>query len=306
MIHLPSSTAAGVRRFLLPIAAVALVAACGSGAASPSASSGPSPADPTPVIPTPSSAATSTYWLRMTSRQAIPPVYLFSFTPTAVIDGNGRYIVPGAVAAISPGPLVMPLFARQVSDAGRATIMGWAKELGLLTGATDFTGGGGLAGGKTGRIELTVDGILVKFTGFPDLSSPNPEPGSPQAFGEFWRRVANLQETLSGELGAEAPFIPAGYALLVGPAPVPEGGMTAQIADWPLDVPLATFGGPVANGTYRCGVVESADAITLGAAFAKANQLTQWTQDPETSATFGLTVRPVIAGENACAEVFGQ
>lgn len=308
MHRLPSPVSV-TRRILLPIVAVALVAACGAGAASssPSSSSKPAPVDPTPVVPAPSSVVEGgTSWLRMRTFQAIPPVNLFALTPTAVIDGSGMYIVPGAVDAIFPGPLVGPLFARQVSDAGRDTILGWAKELGLLTGQTDFTGGGGLPGGMTGQITLTLDGVPVTLSGLPDLTAPDPEPGSPQAFGELWRRIVSLPETLPGELGAEAPYVPQGYALLVGPAPVSEGGMTAQIADWPLEESLATFGGPVANGTYRCGIVEGEDAITLGAAFAKANQLTQWTQDPETSATFGLTVRPIIAGENPCLEVFGR
>ncbi len=312
MHRLPSPVSA-TRRILLPIVAVALVAACGGGVAtpapssSPSSSSKPAPVDPTPVIPAPSSAVEQgTYWLRMRTSQAIPPVNLFSFTPTVVIDGSGMYVVPGAVPAIFPGPLVGPLFARQVSDAGRGTILGWAKELGLLTGQTDFTGGGGLPGGMTGRIELTVDGALVRLSGLPDLAASDPEPGSPQAFGELWRRIASLPETLPGEVGAEGPYVPQGYALLVGPAPAPQGGLSGEIADWPLEESLATFGGPVMDGSYRCGIVEGEDATTLGAAVAKANQLTQWTQDPETSATFGLTVRPIIAGENACLELFGR
>ena len=297
-----------IRRLVLPIVAVALVAACGGGAASPSSSPLPAtnpPVDPTPVIPTPSPIADGgTYWLRMTTFQAIPPVNLFAFTPTVVIDGSGRLIVPGAVPAIFPGPLVGPLFARQVSDEGRETILGWAKELGLLSGETDFTGGNTIPGGVTGQIELTVDGRLIALSGLPELVAPDPEPGSPAAFGELWRRIASLPETLPGELGAEAPYTPTAYALLVGPAPDPQG-MPVEIADWPLDEPLATFGGPVQDGTYRCGLVEGEDAAALGAAFANATQITAWTQDPTTSATFGLTVRPIIAGENPCAEVFG-
>jgi hypothetical protein len=240
----------------------------------------------------------------MTTFQAIPPENLFAVAPSVVIDGSGQLIVPGVVPAIFPGPLVGPLFARQVSDAGREAILGWARELGLLSGNTDFTGGGGLPGGLTGQIELTVDGALVALRGLPDVVAPRPEPGSPQAFGELWRRISSLSETLAGELGAEAPYTPTSYALLVGPAPDPQG-MPAQIADWPLDVAIGTFGGPVANGTYRCGLVDGEDAAALGASFAKATQITQWTQDPTTSATFGLTVRPIIAGENPCAEVFG-
>jgi hypothetical protein len=81
--------------------------------------------------------------------------------------------------------------------------------------------------------------------------------------------------------------------------------MTATVMDWPLDTPLATFGGPVANNSARCGLVEGEDAATLTPALAQANQLTMWTQDPEFSVAYGLTVRPIVAGENPCAEIFG-
>jgi hypothetical protein len=301
----PSSLDSAVRRLVVPVVAVALVAACGGGGAPSPTPPTAKPVNPTPVVPSPSPIGGGTYWLRLTTWQAIPPVNLFAMGPTAVMDGDGRYLVQGAVPAIFPGPLVMPLFARQVSDKGRETIMGWAKDLGLLAGPTDFTGGGGLPGGVTGHIELTVDGSLVTLTGLPDISAPNPAPGSLQAFGELWRRISSLPETLPGELGPESPYAPAAYAILVGPAPEPQAGLSGTIADWPLDTPLGTFGEPAANGTYRCGLVAGEDAATLTPALAQANQLTQWVQGPETSATFGLTVRPIVAGENPCAEVFG-
>ncbi len=239
--------------------------------------------NPTPVIPVPSPAEGGTYWLRMTTFQAIPPVNLFAVPPTATITGDGLYLVQGAVPAIFPGPLVMPLFASQVSDAGRAQILAWADELGLLSGKTDFTGDGSLPGGITGQIELTVDGRLVALRGLPDAASPDPKPGSPEAFGELWRRIASLPQTLPGELGPEQPYTPTAYAILVGEPPAPQDGLPANIMDWPLDTPLATFGGPVANNSARCGLVEGEDAATLTPALAQANQLTKWIQDPEMS-----------------------
>jgi hypothetical protein len=302
-MHLSSAISAA-RRLLLPFVAVTLVAACGGGAASPSPAP-PSPVNPTPVIPMPSPAEGGTYWLRMTTFQAIPPVNLFAVPPTATITRDGLYLVQGAVPAIYPGPLVMPLFGRQVSDAGRAQILAWADELGLLSGKTDFMGDGSLPGGITGKIELTVDGRLVALTGLPDAASSDPKPGSPEAFGELWRRIASLPQTLPGELGPEQPYTPTAYAILVGQPPVPQDGMTATVMDWPLDTPLATFGGPVANNSARCGLVEGEDAATLTPALAQANQLTMWTQDPEFSVAYGLTVRPIVAGENPCAEIFG-
>ena len=53
--------------------------------------------------------------------------------------------------AIYPGPLVIPLFARQVTDEGRAQIIQWARDLGLLGGQTDFTGGDASPAGSPGR-----------------------------------------------------------------------------------------------------------------------------------------------------------
>ena len=302
-MHRPSVTPT-VRRLVLPFVIVALVAACGGGAASPSPAP-PSPVNPTPVIPLPSPADEGTYWLRMTTFQAIPPVNLFAVPPTAIITGDGQYLVQGAVPAIFPGPLVMPLFGSQVSDAGRAQILAWADELGLLSGKTDFTGDGSLPGGITGKIELTVDGRLVALTGLPDAASADPRPGSPEAFGELWRRISSLPQTLPGELGPEVPYTPTAYAILVGPPPAPQDGMTSGVMDWPLETPLATFGDPVQDGTYRCGLVAGDDAATLTPALAQANQLTMWTQDPEFSVAYGLTVRPIVAGENPCAEIFG-
>ena len=99
--------------------------------------------------------------------------------------------------------------------------------------------------------------------------------------------------------------IVAAFALLVGPAPVPDPTVGASIADWPLAVPLATFGAPVTKDSHRCGIVSGADAEVLRPALEKANEQTGWVQDPETSGTFGITVRPIIAGEDPCAETFG-
>jgi hypothetical protein len=291
----------------LPLLA-ALVAACGAAGflSSPSASTPPPP--PTPVVSSPSSAAPAGlgYWLRMTTSQAIPPIGAFTVGPTSLMTADGRYLVPGAIPMIYPGPLVGPIFARQVTDAGRAQIVTWAKDLGLLDGKTDFTGNAALPGGTKGTIELTVDGSLVKLTGVPDLPpSGGPAPGSPEAFAELWRRVASLPDTLPGELGPEQPYEPEGYGLLVGPPPAPPQGMRGNLQGWPLAVPLATFGKPVADGSVRCGTVFGDDAAALGQSFEHANQLSQWVQDPETSATFGLTVRPIVPGEDPCAEVFG-
>ena len=283
-------------RLVLVAAATLLVAACGAGR-------GPSP-EPTPDP--------STAWLRAQQHQALPHANVFAVGPTAVITGDGTYVTAGAIPEIYPGPLLPPLIGRPISDAGREAILAEADRLGLLGRKTDFKGVAAMPGGVTGELTLTVDGSPRTLTGEPDsqimcLIPPcDPIPRTPEAFGDMWRKLADPAPWLGAELGPETPFVADAYALLVGPAPDPDPALGAQIQEWPLDEPIATFGGPVANGTLRCGTVAGDDAATLRPALEAANQLTQWVEDETTSATFGMTVRPIVAGEDPCAEVFGS
>lgn len=261
--------------------------------------------------PSPAPEASSDAWLRAQTRQALPPVNVFAVGPTAVITGDGTYVTAGPMVEIYPGPLLPALVGRSLSDAGRDTILAEAERLGLLGKKTDFLGVAAMPGGITGTIELDVDGVPRILTGEPDsqmlciLPECDPIPGTPEAFGDFWRKLADPASWLAEELGPEAPFAADAYAVLVGPPPDPDASLGAQLQEWPLQEPIATFGGPVANGTYRCGIVAGDDADTLRPALEAANQLTQWVEDETTSATFGLTVRPIVAGENPCAETFG-
>lgn len=285
------------------VAMAAIVAACTGGAVSaPSSTTGPA---------SPGPAAADTYWLRMTTTQAIPPVNLFAVQPIVRITGGGIVVMAGPVPEIYPGPLVPSLLGRSITPAGQSAIVDRARALGLLTGQADFSGRNSMPGSVNGRIELTVDAQRVIINGDPlahieCVTTPcEPEPGTPAAFGELWRMLIDLPAWLSAELGPEMMYRPPAYSLLVGPAPGPEQGLTQAPMDWPLDQAIGTFGGPVANGTARCGTIDGGAADTLRPALEAANQLTQWVQDPETSATFGLVVRPLVPGEDACRDIFG-
>ncbi len=276
-----------------------LLAACSSGGA-PGASTTPSP-DP----------AADTYWLRMTTTQAIAPVDLFGRLPDLVITGDGIAVTPGPMIEIYPGPLLPRLIGRRLTEAGRARIIQAARDAGLLDGRSDFTGDAPIAGSETGRLELTVDGRRVSITGDPSahiecITTPCvPAPGTPAAFGDLWRQLTDLGSWLHAELGPEIAFVPPAYALLVRPASTAMPDLPQTPAVWPLETQLATFGRSVANGTARCGTVDGPDARTLRQALEAANTLTPWIQDPGSVEQFAITVRPLAAGEDACAEVFG-
>ena len=297
-----------LRLVVLGTIALSLLAACGSTAPASPSSAVASPAGPS-LAPQPSPQA-DTYWLRATSSQAIPPVDQFPIPPVVTITGDGTYITVGPQDAMYPGPALPNLLGRPITDAGRAKVLAEAQRLGLLTGQTDFTADGGVPGGVTGRIELTVDGQRVTLTGSPEahiecVTTPcEAPPGTPAAFGAFW---SSLQDPawLGDGIGPEAPYVADRYALLIGPPPAPEASVPAQILDWPLDEPVGTFGTAVANGTRRCGTVTGDDAAALQPLLAQATQATQWVQDPTTSATFGIVARPFVPGEDPCAEWFG-
>ncbi len=280
---------------LLTVLAIALaVGACAGSAATPSSQA---------------SADSSDAWLRAMTFQALPPATRFAVGPTAVITSDGSYVTEGPADATPSGPLLPNLIGRPISDAGRQVILAEAGRLGLLGGKADFRSVAVMPGGVIGRLQLTVDGSPITLIGEPDsrllcLAACDPFPGSPEAFGELWRMLADPTGWLAADLGAGAPFVADSYALLTGPAPAgPASGASVQV--WPLATQLATFGEPVSNSSLRCGIVAGKDAETLRPALQAATQATRWVQDPGSSATFGLIVRPIVAGEDPCREVFG-
>ena len=296
------------RRLLVAALAAAVVAGCGMGGA-PSSPSSPSSVAPS-LAPQPSPAA-DTYWLRATTQQAIPPINRFGIPPVAVVTGDGTYVVVGPTDAMYPGPALPNLLGRPIGDAGRARILAEAQRLGLLSGQTDFRGDGGVPGGISGQVELTVGGSRVTLIGDPEASiqcvtTPcDPPPGTPAAFAEFWSKLQDPGAWLGDAVGPEAPFVADAYALLVGPPPAPEASVPTPVIDWPLDAPLGTFGRPVANDTRRCGDAIGDDATTMRPSLEQATQASPWSQDPTTSATVGVVARPFVPGEDPCAETFG-
>ena len=162
-----------------------------------SSCSSPRAAARRPPLPPSRLPDASDAWLRAQTIQAIPPVNLFAVGPTAVITGDGTYVTAGAVPEIYPGPLLPALVGRPISDAGRDAIIAEARRLGLLGRKTDFASVTAMPGGVTGEIVLTVDGAPVTLTGEPDaqiiciMAPCDPVPGTPEAFGELWRRIAD-------------------------------------------------------------------------------------------------------------------
>jgi hypothetical protein len=166
-------------------------------------------------------------------------------------------------------------------------------------------------GKALGRIELFVDGTRHDLIGDPtrlvrcDGARCIPTPGTPEAFAAFWQRLVDPSPWLGEELGREVDYVAEAYAVLVGPPPA-EPQPQPQVLVWPLDESLATFGRPIgADPLPRCGIVRGAGADSVRPVLLAATRAAQWVDDASTSTTFGLEVRPLLPGEDACAEFFG-
>jgi len=285
-----------VRQHGIVVAVALLAAGCSSGSGSPAPSGGAAP-----------------YALRATPHQAIPPESQFTWLPYALITADGVVVTQGAVPAIFPGPLVPPLFGAPITEAGFNQVVERARTLGLLDGDGDFSPPDPVVGGLSGLIELRVDGSMREITGDPNtgiqcITTPcDPAPGSPEAFGTFWRELGDLRSLVGEELGADAPYRPEGYALLIGVTPPDDGGLDPKVLPWPLETPLAETGVPIGDADQpRCATVEGDDATTLAASLAGANQLSLWADagaDPADAVS--IAVRPLLPGDDPYMELFG-
>ncbi|MET0716504.1 MAG: hypothetical protein ABWY57_16500 [Mycetocola sp.] len=283
-----------VGRLGIVVVVAVLVAGCSSGSGSPSPAGGTAP-----------------YALRATTHQAIPPESQFTWMPYAFITDDGVVVTQGAVPAIFPGPLMPPLFGAPITEAGFGQVLERARALGLLDGDGDFSPPDPMPGALSGLIELKVDGTMREITGDPNsgiqcITTPcDPEPGTPEAFGTFWRELGDLRSMVGDQVGAEMAYHPEGYALLIGVTPPDDAGIEPHVVEWVLDTPLAEIGEPVGPDPLpTCGTVRGDDATTLEAAFSRSNQLTMWL-DNSVSEPVSIAVRPLLPGDDPCNELFG-
>jgi hypothetical protein len=237
---------------------------------------------------------------------------LFGNLPVLVVTADGRVLTQGPVREIYPGPLVAPIVERPISPSGVAALLAAAKDAGILGPETDFTGGALPPGAAAARLQIVVDGVAHDLVGDagaavpcpPTEACPGAVPGTPAAFARFWYQLLDVAGWLGPELGPEQAHVPSSYAVIVGPPPEPWPGAAPVV--WPLAEPaLGAFGAPVRGepGT-RCGIAAGDSAAALHAPFAGATQLTPFVATSTASATRGLTVRPLLPGdEDPCAPI---
>jgi hypothetical protein len=266
---------------------------------------GPSPSQAPSASPSPSPE--SGLYLRIWQTQALPPPSTFMFAPLVTVS-DGVWIDSNvAIPTIFPGPLLVLPNARVIAPAGEQAIVDQARELGLLEGETDFTGGGLMPGCSVGHVLMTVGGTTYELTGDPARAGfcangklCPVDPGTPDAFAAFFS-VMQDSSWLESNLGPSNQYHPERLAvLLIAPA-ADNAGIAANRAQWPLATDFADFGQPFAGGEgLRCAVVSGEDVEALLPALLNANQMTIFVD--ASAAEHSLNVRALVPGEESpCA-----
>ena len=289
-----------------------------SGSPSDSGDDGGSPPPPTTGAidhPTGSEAV-----LVVTSEGGMLPVQMqVTNVPLFVMLGDGRVIVPGAVALIFPGPALPALQERQLTEDGIQAVLEAVEATELFAGDLDLRAGQNVVSDSTDTVfTLDAAGRQVRVAAFAlgSISDPmmgEPPPGVSAADIDADRLLRQLMDGLTAidtsvppdgwEAEGWQPYAPEAFRLYVRDVsgqPV-EGGedLQGQVLDWPTADDPATFGVEVeafGDGT-RCATVTGDDAGTWFAALSEANQQTLWTTDGDDR--WLVQARPLLPHEEA-------
>ena len=237
------------------------------------------PAPPQRLHPGPARAPVG-FYLRAEYSQALPPINTFNWLPVLTISDGVAIDGNVAVPAIYPGPLLITPFARTITQAGTDAIAAEAARLGLLSGETDFTGGGAMPGSRTGTLSMVIDGVTYELFGNPDAATPcsgdecNDMAGTPEAFAAFWQEIQQLDQWLADDLGPLGDYTPERVAVLLFP-PQPGEGIVPEQQTWPLAAPFSETGVayPGVEGA-RCVTLSGDDLATALPALMAGNELT--------------------------------
>jgi hypothetical protein len=227
------------------------------------------------------------------------------------VYGDGRVIVPGAVAAIFPGPALPPLLVRRLSEAGMQAVLREVAATGLFAESRTLDGARSVvADAGTTVFTLHADGrdVTVSVYGLGALNRSRPPAGiGGGELAAHWalQRLSERLGSLEGWLPAGAwadtssqPFTPSAFRLLVRNADADQpdqSGIANQLIPWPVSADPTTFGQAVGQGAgSRCGVVTGADAAAWLPVLLRASQLTRFSAAAH---RYEVTPRPLLPDE---------
>jgi len=200
----------------------------------------------------------------------LPIEYAFRQLPAVVVAGDGTVYAPGVMTKEYPGPLVLPVTSRTITEAGIQILLAKADSLGLLTSPPpDYTPAGLIMIADAPDTELALSAKASSFAHSAyalGIMSPNGDgtkENTParQALLDFSLALRDLTGTVGAEnLGAEGMFTPAAYrirARVAEQSEVDASTPTPAVVDWP-----ASTGVRLADAA-NCATLTAEQAGTL-------------------------------------------
>lgn len=234
----------------------------------------------------------------------VPMGYDFSSPPTLLVTGGGDVYAPGAITLQYPGPLLLPVTHRRLTQAGIDKLGAAVVAAGLLETPPDYDAGAPMV---TDVPYTTVEVTTAEGTrthsayalGFAMTPPEGTEPIGPvaestparQRLFDFVTKMSDLSTLMGEDISAEELFTPERYRILARPADPADVGSPdtpAVVVDWPAGTGVAL------TEADPCGEVAAA---TVDDVFATATSLTLFR---DAGATYQVWARAVLPGDAAC------
>jgi hypothetical protein len=218
--------------------------------------------------------------------------FTFQQTPNVLVSGDGQVFGPGAQIAIYPGPLLPAVQVQPVSAQGIQSMLAAADDAGLLQ-AVEYEQPTNIADASTARVTINVNGETFVHEAYAlglGMAGDGVEESTErQALAGFIAELNDLP-TLVGadELGEQILFDPAEYgieALVVDDlAAYAADDIQPTVLDWPADL-----GVRLADAS-SCTVVSAEE---VGETLLAATQLTFFT---DADVTYQVLAKPILPG----------
>jgi hypothetical protein len=216
----------------------------------------------------------------------VPVETMFLNLPTLLVTGDGRVIVPGAVPAIYPGPLLPSLQVGSIGEDGVQQLLSLAADHGLLTPRTYETDMN-IADAPDTVVTIVANGETIEHRAYALGLGGEPETDPLRAelaaFVDAATRAAS-----DGSIDLQ-PY--ASDTFLLRAAPVSDLSVydpEPTVVAWPAEAPAL-------DGAADC---LSVPADTVGEAVASADQLTFFTSG---DVTYSVAVKPLLPGDSCPA-----
>lgn len=228
--------------------------------------------------------------------------------PTFSLLGDGRVIVPGAVALIFPGPALPAMHVRQLTESGIQSILAELAASGLFVEDLDLRGAANCVADASDVIfdmhadqrdvTVTVYGLGILDAGSSCHGVSADELAMHVTLNRLSGRLSDLDSWLPAGSWVDEwqDYRPEAMRLIVrnADADEPDGsGIPSTQVPWPAGSDPAVLG-ELTDFGLRCGVVAGAEAEQWYDLLGDANQLTRFTRGDH---RYAVSVRFLLPDE---------